>query len=195
MPGTPLKVIVGLGNPGPDHALTRHNVGFWLVDALAMHTGGHFRSHAKFHGDICRIQLAGTEVTLLKPMTYMNRSGLAVRALADYTKVPSREMLVVHDELDLPIGEARFKLGGGHGGHNGLRDIVTHLGADFWRVRIGIGHPGDKSQVIDYVLRRAGKQEEETLLSSIEDALEALPMFLEHGSERAMNALHARSDD
>jgi peptidyl-tRNA hydrolase, PTH1 family len=192
MPGTPLKVIVGLGNPGPEHLLTRHNVGFWLVDALALETGAKFRSHTKFQGEICRIQLAGSDITLLKPSTYMNRSGLSVRALADYMKVEPREMMVAHDELDLPVGDTRFKFAGGHGGHNGLRDVITHLGADFWRVRIGIDHPSDKLQVIDYVLRRAPKGDEEALLASIQDALEALPTFLEQGAERAMNALHSQ---
>ena len=119
MAGTPLKLIVGLGNPGPEHMLTRHNAGFWFVDALASKLGGRFRSHTRFHGDIARVQLCGQEVTLLKPTTFMNRSGLAVRAACDFMKLPPAEILVVHDELDLPLGEARFKLGGGHGGHNG----------------------------------------------------------------------------
>ena len=192
MASTSLKIIVGLGNPGPEHLLTRHKVGFWFVDALAANTGGKFRSHAKFHGDICRVQLCGAEITLLKPMTYMNRSGLAIRALCDYLKVPPGEMLVAHDELDLPVGEARFKLGGGHGGHNGLRDTITHVGPEFWRLRLGIGHPGDKSQVIDYVLHRAPKNEEEQILEGMGEALEALPVFLEQGAEKAMNGLHQR---
>lgn len=190
MPGTPLRVIVGLGNPGPEHLLTRHNAGFWFVDALAARLGGKFRSHTKFQGEICRVQLSGVEVTLLKPTTYMNRSGLAIRALADYQKVSPAETLVAHDELDLPVGAARFKIGGGHGGHNGLRDTITHFGADFWRLRLGIGHPGDKSQVIDYVLRRAGKDEEGKIIEAVGAALDVLPMFVEQGSEKAMNALH-----
>jgi PTH1 family peptidyl-tRNA hydrolase len=193
MTGTPLKIIVGLGNPGPEHLLTRHNAGFWLVDAQAAKVGARFRSHTRFQGEICRTQLAGGEVTLLKPMTYMNRSGLAIRALVDYLKVSANEVLIVHDELDLPVGDVRFKFGGGAGGHNGLRDAITHLGADFWRLRLGIGHPGDKSEVIDYVLRRAPKDEEERLLESVGHALEALQVFLEHGSERAMNGLHGKN--
>jgi PTH1 family peptidyl-tRNA hydrolase len=190
MAGTPLKIIVGLGNPGPEHLLTRHNAGFWFVDALAAKAGARFRSHTKFQGEICRTQLSGGEVTLLKPMTYMNRSGLAIRALFDYLKVQASEVLVVHDELDLPVGEVRFKLGGGAGGHNGLRDTITHIGQDFWRLRLGIGHPGDKSEVIDYVLRRAPKEEEQRLLESVSEAIPALQVFLEQGAERAMNALH-----
>jgi PTH1 family peptidyl-tRNA hydrolase len=192
MAGTPLRIIVGLGNPGPEHLLTRHNAGFWFVDALAAKAGARFRSHTKFQGEICRTQLSGGEVTLLKPMTYMNRSGLAIRALFDYLKVQASEVLVVHDELDLPVGEVRFKLGGGAGGHNGLRDTITHIGQDFWRLRLGIGHPGDKSEVIDYVLRRAPKEEEARLLESVSEAVPALQVFLEQGAERAMNDLHGK---
>jgi PTH1 family peptidyl-tRNA hydrolase len=192
MAGTPLKVIVGLGNPGPEHLLTRHNAGFWFVDALAAQAGARFRSHTRFQGEICRTQLSGSEVTLLKPMTYMNRSGLAIRALVDYLKISPAELLVAHDELDLPVGDVRFKFAGGAGGHNGLRDTITHLGTDFWRLRLGIGHPGDKSQVIDYVLRRAPKEEEEQLLEAVGTAVAALPTFLEQGAERAMNGLHGK---
>ncbi len=192
MPGTPLKVIVGLGNPGPEHLLTRHNAGFWFVDALASKWGGRFRSHTRFQGDICRVPFGGQEITLLKPMTYMNRSGLSVRAISDYMKVAPAEILVAHDELDLPVGDARFKLGGGHGGHNGLRDLITHVGADFWRLRLGIGHPGDRSQVIDYVLHRASAEEEDKILNAVAAALDMLPVFIEQGSERAMNGLHQK---
>jgi PTH1 family peptidyl-tRNA hydrolase len=138
------------------------------------------------------VQYCGQDITLLKPTTYMNRSGLAIRALADYTKVEPGEILVVHDELDLPVGDARFKLGGGAGGHNGLRDTITHIGQEFWRLRIGVGHPGDKSQVIDYVLRRAPKEEEEKIIASIDQSMQALPTFLEQGAERAMNGLHGK---
>lgn len=192
MSGTPLKIIVGLGNPGPEHVLTRHNAGFWFVDALAARLDAKFRSHTRFHGDICRVQLNGSEVTLLKPSTYMNRSGLAIRALMDYLKVTPAEILVAHDELDLPVGDARFKFGGGHGGHNGLRDTITHIGAEFWRLRLGIGHPGDKSEVIDFVLRRAPKEEEEKMLACVGHCLDALQVFVEQGSEKAMNGLHGK---
>jgi PTH1 family peptidyl-tRNA hydrolase len=191
MAGTPLQIIAGLGNPGPEHRLTRHNAGFWFVDALAGSVGAQFRSHARYHGEVCRLSLAGRDLVLLKPQTYMNRSGRSVRALLDYMKAPVAELLVVHDELDLPPGTARFKLGGGHGGHNGLRDTVTHCGPDFWRLRLGIGHPGDKSQVIDYVLQRARPLDEEALLQSIDAALQVLPVFLQDGAEKAMHALHS----
>ena len=190
MSGTPLQIIVGLGNPGAEHALTRHNAGFWFVDALARHCGGQFRGHNRYHGDICKISIAGQDVTLLKPSTYMNRSGLAIRALMDYMKVPPEQILVVHDELDLPPGTARFKQGGGHGGHNGLRDTITHVGASFWRLRLGVGHPGDKSQVIDFVLKRASSKEEDLIMKALADAAEQLPVFLQQGAEKAMHALH-----
>ena len=192
MAGTPLSIIVGLGNPGPEHRLTRHNAGFWLVDALARSQGVQFRSHARYQGEIARVNLEGREITLLKPQTYLNRSGLSVRALMDYTKSPASEILVVHDELDLPPGVARFKLGGGHGGHNGLRDTITHCGADFWRLRLGIGHPGDRSQVIDYVLQRAAPADEEDIVTSVGASLEALTVFVRDGAEKAMKVLHTQ---
>jgi PTH1 family peptidyl-tRNA hydrolase len=190
MTATALKIVAGLGNPGPEHLLTRHNAGFWFVDALAARLDAKFRSHTRFQGEISRVQIDANEVTLLKPTTYMNRSGLSVRALSDYMKVPPEQILIVHDELDLPVGEARFKLGGGHGGHNGLRDLVTHLGANFWRLRLGVGHPGDKSLVIDYVLHRAPKAEEEMIVAGVGQALDALPLFMSQGPERAMQSLH-----
>ena len=192
MAGTPLQIIVGLGNPGPEHLRTRHNAGFWFVDALARDRGAQFRSHSRYHGEVARVTIEGRDVVLLKPQTYMNRSGLAVRALLDYVKAPVGEMLVVHDELDLPPGVARFKLGGGHGGHNGLRDTITHCGADFWRLRLGIGHPGDRDQVIDYVLQRASAADEEAILASIGASLVAVACFLRDGAEKAMKALHTQ---
>jgi PTH1 family peptidyl-tRNA hydrolase len=191
MAGTPLQIVVGLGNPGPEHRLTRHNAGFWFVDALARQHGVSFRAHARYHGEIAKITHEGVELVLLKPQTYMNRSGLSVRALMDYVKAPLNEVLVVHDELDLPVGVARLKLGGGHGGHNGMRDTVTHCGADFWRLRIGIGHPGDKSQVIDYVLQRSSPADETAIMESVNAGLGALSVFLRDGAEKAMHQLHS----
>jgi PTH1 family peptidyl-tRNA hydrolase len=192
MAGTPLQIVVGLGNPGPEHRLTRHNAGFWFVDALARAQGAQFRSHARYQGEVCRVELDGREIVLLKPQTYMNRSGLSVRALLDYIKAPVGELLVVHDELDLPPGTARFKQGGGHGGHNGLRDTITHCGPDFWRLRLGIGHPGDRSQVIDYVLQRAAPADEEAIVTSVGASLEALTVFVRDGAEKAMKVLHTQ---
>ncbi len=192
MAGTALQFIVGLGNPGPEHLLTRHNAGFWFVDALAHAHGQRFRSHAKFHGEVCRVEVAGSELTLLKPTTFMNRSGLAVRALADYHKIPAQQILIAHDELDLPSCALRFKFGGGHGGHNGLRDVIPNIGAEFWRLRIGIGHPGDKSQVLDYLLRPAPVQEIDRLLDCVHEAVKLLPAFIEQGAEKVMNELHSK---
>lgn len=193
MAGTPLQIVVGLGNPGPEHRLTRHNAGFWFVDALARQHGAQFRSHARYQGEIAKLAVEGSELVLLKPQTYMNRSGLSIRALMDYIKAPVGEVLVVHDELDLPTGVARLKLGGGHGGHNGLRDTITHCGADFWRLRIGIGHPGDKSQVIDFVLQRASNADESAIMDGIGAGLDALNVFLRDGAEKAMHQLHSAS--
>lgn len=192
MAGTPMQIIAGLGNPGPEHRLTRHNAGFWFVDALARSQGAQFRPHSRYQGEVARVSVEGQEIVLLKPQAYMNRSGLSVRALLDYIKAPVDGLLVVHDELDLPPGVARFKLGGGPGGHNGLRDVITHCGADFWRLRLGIGHPGDRSEVIDYVLQRASPDDEEAIVASIGASLEALAVFVRDGAEKAMKLLHTK---
>ena len=151
-----LRLIVGLGNPGADYDKTRHNVGFWLLDSLARRYGGVFRREAKFHGEACQVSVDGHPLWLLKPQTFMNRSGASVIALARFYKLVPEAILVVHDELDLPPGAVRLKRGGGHGGHNGLRDIIQQLGSrEFLRLRLGIGHPGDSRAVINYVLHPA----------------------------------------
>ncbi|MDH5175076.1 MAG: aminoacyl-tRNA hydrolase, partial [Gammaproteobacteria bacterium] len=152
-----------------------------------------FRPHSRYQGEIAKVTVEGHELVLLKPQTYMNRSGLSIRALMDYIKAPINEVLVVHDDLDLPCGVARLKLGGGHGGHNGLRDTITHCGADFWRLRLGIGHPGDKSQVIDYVLQRARPAEETAIVDAIDAGLEALSITLRDSAEKAMQRLHTKA--
>ena len=197
MAGTVLKLIVGLGNPGEKYARTRHNAGFWFADELARRYGGVFRAESRHQGELARVRVtldggAQSEIWLLKPNTYMNKSGGAIGSLANFYKVAPAELLVAHDELDLPVGVARLKLGGGHGGHNGLRDTISHCGADFWRLRLGIGHPGDRSQVIDYVLQRASRADEDAIVGSIGTSLDALPLFLRDGAEKAMNALHAQ---
>jgi peptidyl-tRNA hydrolase, PTH1 family len=193
MSGLPLRVIVGLGNPGPEHLVTRHNAGFWFVDLLARRHGGEFRDYRKYSGETARIALSEREVILLKPTTYMNRSGLSVRQLSDFYKIAPEEILVAHDELDLPVGSVRLKQGGGHGGHNGLRDTITHIGETFWRLRLGIGHPGNKADVIDYVLTRAPRAEEDTILEIVSTAADVMPLLLEQGAERAMTRLHSRA--
>ena len=150
-----IRCVIGLGNPGPKYADTRHNVGFWLVDRLARRYGEHLRAENRFSGEVARIRTEAGECWLLKPMTYMNHSGRAVSALARFYKIPVEQMLVVHDELDMAPGVIRLKKGGGHGGHNGLRDIISHLGSrDFWRLRIGVGHPGHRDQVVAAVLSK-----------------------------------------
>ena len=193
MSGLALRVIVGLGNPGPEHLVTRHNAGFWFVDLLARRHGGEFRDYRKYSGETARITLSEREIILLKPTTYMNRSGLSVRQVSDFYKIAPEEILVAHDELDLPVGSARLKQGGGHGGHNGLRDTITHIGETFWRLRLGIGHPGSKADVIDYVLTRAPRAEEDTILETVSTAADVMPLLLEQGAERAMTRLHSRA--
>ena len=188
-----LRLVVGLGNPGPQYAETRHNAGFWLVDQLARQHAGHFRPDAKYHGDTCRIALADRELWLLKPMTFMNRSGHAVAALARFHRIPLPEILVVHDDLDLPPGAIRLKRTGGHGGHNGLRDLIAQLGGnDFARLRLGIGHPGDSREVLDYVLRRAPQAERIPVEEAILDALRELPRIVGGQWSKAMQTLHSR---
>ncbi len=187
------RLVVGLGNPGPRYADTRHNAGFWLVDELARQHGGHFRPDPKHHGETCRIVLADRELWLLKPMTFMNRSGQAVAALARFHRIPPPAILVVHDELDLPAGTVRLKRAGGHGGHNGLRDLIAQLGGnDFPRVRLGIGHPGDSREVLDYVLRQAPQSDRTLIEHAILDALRELPRIVAGQWEKATHALHSR---
>ncbi|MCZ8131848.1 MAG: aminoacyl-tRNA hydrolase [Steroidobacteraceae bacterium] len=192
MPGLDLKLIVGLGNPGPEHADTRHNAGFWLVDSLAARWRGSLRAHSRYHGEVGRIDVDGRELWLLKPTTYMNRSGLAIRALMDYVRLQPAQILVAHDELDLPVGAVRLKQGGGAGGHNGLKDSIAHVGDAFWRLRLGIGHPGNRAEVIDYVLRRAPAAEEALIRGAVEAAADAIPRVLADGAEKVMNSLHRR---
>jgi PTH1 family peptidyl-tRNA hydrolase len=190
--GLDLKLIVGLGNPGPEHAQTRHNAGFWYVDELARRFGASPRPHARYHGDVARVVVDGREIWLLKPTTYMNRSGMAQRALSDYLKIGPEQTLVAHDELDLPVGAVRLKSGGGAGGHNGLKDVIAHVGDAFWRLRIGIGHPGNRAEVIDYVLRRAPADEQAQIDGAIIAGADAVPELLDRGADFVMNRLHRR---
>lgn len=192
MAGLPLKLIIGLGNPGPEHADTRHNAGFWCVDRLAAQCGGSLRPHARYHGDVGRVTLDGREIWLLKPMIYMNRSGMAARALLDYMRIEVAETLVAHDELDLGVGIVRLKQGGGAGGHNGLKDLITQIGDAFWRLRLGIGRPATSEEVIDYVLRRAPAGEQELLDGAVNAGAQAIPKLLSDGAEKVMNNLHRR---
>jgi PTH1 family peptidyl-tRNA hydrolase len=187
-----IRIIAGLGNPGQRYETTRHNAGYWLVEALAQRHGGQFKSEAKFHGDVAAITVNGADVRLLRPGTYMNKSGLAVAALARYLKVPPASVLVAHDELDLEPGTVRLKLGGGPGGHNGLKDVIAHLGRDFYRLRIGIGHPGHRDDVIDYVLNRASAADQGRIDEAVAEAAAVIPVLLGEGDQKAMHALHSR---
>jgi PTH1 family peptidyl-tRNA hydrolase len=188
----PIRMIIGLGNPGEEYAETRHNAGFWLVDLLAVRHGGSFRSERKFSAELATARIHDVDILLLKPQTFMNRSGASVQAASAYLKVPVEQLLVVHDELDLPPGDARLKQGGGHGGHNGLRSLITHLGPGFWRLRLGIGHPGNRAEVIDYVLRRASREDELLIRGAVADAADVIPILIGSGEQPAMHKLHSR---
>ena len=190
--GQPIELIVGLGNPGPEYLSTRHNAGFWFVDRLAEDHHADFRAEAKFHGVLARITVGGQDLRLLKPATYMNHSGRAVAAVARYFDIPPSEILIAYDELDLPPGRVKLKLAGGHAGHNGMRDSIAALGSrDFWRLRIGIGHPGEKSRVVGYVLGRPAQADAVAILDAVDDAARALPDLVEGRFQLAMNRLHA----
>ncbi len=189
---TAIRLIVGLGNPGREYETTRHNVGFLWVEELARLQKLAFKSESKFHGLTTRGQLHGHEVLLLKPQTFMNASGRSVGALVQFYKIAPAEMLVVHDELDLPPGVARLKFGGGHGGHNGLKDIIAHLSSkDFWRLRIGIGHPGDRNEVVDYVLNDPRREERELIDDAMQQAQNIAHLLIEGKTEAAMLKLHS----
>ena len=194
------QLIVGLGNPGEDHLEDRHNAGFWFVDALAKQLNVRFETEKRFLGKVAKAKWEGDDLFLLKPTTYMNLSGQAVGALCHFHKITPENILVVQDELDLKPGSARIKLGGGTGGHNGLKDIQAHLGtADYWRLRLGIGHPRDIAgdgrvmDVADYVLRRPLQSEQKLIEVSIENGLEILPLFLKGATQTAMLELHSKS--
>ena len=193
------KLIVGLGNPGEEHQEDRHNAGFWFVDALAKQLITRFESEKRFHGQVAKTKYEGEDLYLLKPSTYMNLSGQSVGALCRFLKIVAADVLVVQDELDLKPGTARIKLGGGTGGHNGLKDIQAHLGTpDYWRLRIGIGHPRDLAangramDVADYVLRRPQLAEQKLIDISIENGLHVLPLFLKGDVQAAMLELHSK---
>ena len=187
-----IKLIVGLGNPGREYEATRHNAGFWWVDELAQKHSVNFKTETKFHGLVARANLNGHEVHLLKPQTFMNVSGRSVGALAQFYKIEPAQILVVHDELDLPPGTSKLKLGGGHGGHNGLKDIIAHLGTkEFWRLRLGIGHPGDRNEVVNFVLNAPRKEEQVLIDEAMRRAQEVAPLIIEGKLEAAMLKLHS----
>lgn len=187
-----VQLIVGLGNPGPRYDRTRHNAGFWFLDALAAQYRCELKSESRFQGAIGRCTIAGQDCRLLRPDTFMNHSGRSIAAVARFYRIPPEAILVAHDELDLDPGVVRLKRGGGHGGHNGLRDAIAQLGSkDFLRLRIGIGHPGHKDQVVDYVLQKPSPDDRIAIERAIDRALEVVPEVISGDLERAMNRLHA----
>lgn len=190
---TTIKLLVGLANPGPEYAQTRHNAGQWYLNQLVAQENIQLKAEAKFYGLTGRIHFAGNDLRLLVPTTFMNLSGKAVAAMANFYRIKPEEILVAHDELDLPPGVAKFKLGGGHGGHNGLKDIISKLGnnKNFYRLRIGIGHPGDRNRVSGYVLGKAPKSEQSLIDQSIDEAARCTHILGQNGLEKAMNRLHS----
>jgi PTH1 family peptidyl-tRNA hydrolase len=191
--GLPLKLLVGLGNPGSQYRHTRHNAGFWFIDELASAYGARFRSEARIQGETAIVDGPGGPVCLIKPMTFMNRSGQAVSVFARYYRLPTAQILVAHDELDFQPGVVRLKLGGGHGGHNGLRDIIAHLGsADFVRLRLGIGHPVDRALTTAYVLANPSTEDARAILEAVRKAVDVMPSLLSGDLSLAMNQLNVR---
>lgn len=193
MAGTPLKLVVGLGNPGPTYAHTRHNAGFAFIDELARRAGVTLKRESRHQGEFGRTVIAGQDLWLLKPLTYMNLSGSSVQSVMSFYRIAPAAVLVAHDDLDFPPGVVRLKEGGGAGGHNGLRDIIARLGESFWRLRIGIGHPFDRAIVMNYVLGRPSAPEAGLIGEAVCAAADALPVLLDEGAQKAMNRLHSRT--
>ncbi|MDC3262572.1 aminoacyl-tRNA hydrolase [Candidatus Pseudothioglobus singularis] len=186
-----IKLIVGLGNPGKNYQEHRHNAGFWFVESLASIKGSKFTSQSKFLGETTSVAFGSTKVFLLKPQTFMNNSGGSIKSFLSYYDISPEETLVVHDELDLPIGAVKIKLAGGHGGHNGLRDTIKALNSkDFYRLRIGIAHPGSKDDVVDYVLNAPGKSELSSIEQGMSNAMSIIDLLVNGNFEDAMKALH-----
>lgn len=187
-----IRIIAGLGNPGEKYERTLHNAGFWFVDALAKEYGGSFRHDKKFDADCCKVELQGEEIWLVKPQSFMNLSGGPIHSVIDYYRLGVGNLLVAHDEIDLPPGTTRLKMGGGHGGHNGLRDIIQHCGPEFVRLRLGVGHPGDKNLVTDYVLKRGSADVERAIEENISEAVKIMPLLIDEGLNAATKALHTK---
>jgi len=188
-----IRLLVGLGNPGPEYEATRHNAGFWWLDAVARKLGTHLVNDRGYHGLVARVNRREGPLWLLEPQTYMNLSGKSVAGLARFFKIAPEEILVAHDELDLQPGQMKLKLGGSHAGHNGLKDIHAQLGSpDYWRLRLGIGHPGVKAEVIDYVLKKPAPEQREAIEQCIARSLDALDLMLGGEMEKAMMKVHAK---
>lgn len=191
--GETIRLIAGLGNPGSKYDKTRHNAGFWFVDELARRFGGTLLAEKRFSGEACKVMIANQPVWLLKPQTFMNKSGLSLRQLTDFFKIPVEQVLVVHDEMDIDAGDVRLKKAGGHGGHNGLRDIHAHLGKEYWRIRVGVGHPGDRSKVVDYVLSQPSKDDDIAIQRAIDRAADHVGQLVTGDMQKAMNDLHRKA--
>ena len=187
-----MKLIVGLGNPGERYRTTRHNAGFWFADLLCDQHRGSFAYEKKFHGETVRVEIAGCDLRLLKPMQFMNQSGLAVQALCSYYQIEAGDILIVHDDLDLDPGRIKYKRGGGHGGHNGLRNLMAHIGGDFARLRVGVGHPGIREAVVPYVLHSPSTDERDAIVDAIEAGVAMIATLLSEGEQPAIHALHSR---
>ncbi len=190
-----VRSIAGLGNPDRKYEDTLHNAGFWFVDALARKFGGDFKYEKKFDADIGRVTIDGEQIWLVKPQSYMNLSGKPVRGVLDYYRLTPADLLVAHDEIDLPPDTIRLKMGGGHGGHNGMRDVIKHCGAEFLRLRIGVGHPGEKHKVTGYVLKKGSSEVMSAVERNIDDAIAVLPLLNSDGPNAAMKKLHTRKKD
>lgn len=190
-----IALVAGLGNPGMRHSATRHNAGAWFADAVAGRYGATFRPESRFRGEMGRVQIGVRECRVLKPTTYMNESGASISAAVNFYKVPLSALLVAHDEIDLPPGTVRLKHGGGHAGHNGLRDIIARCGSgEFLRLRIGVGHPGHKDEVVNYVLRPPSTQDRAAIVAAIERAVDVMEWIVAGDMERAMQALHTKTE-
>jgi PTH1 family peptidyl-tRNA hydrolase len=186
-----IQLVVGLGNPGAKYEQTRHNAGFWFVDEVARQYDARFKSESRYKSEVARCSIAGDDCRLQKPMDFMNRSGLPVAALAGFYQIPRSSILIVHDDLDLLPGTVKLKKSGGHGGHNGLRDLIPHLGGnDFLRLRIGIGHPGHRDDVVGYVLKNASRDDRAVIDQAIDEAVKVLPDIIAGHLDKAMKELH-----
>ena len=188
-----VDIIVGLGNPGTEYANTRHNAGFWFVEEVARKFGGSFKTEKKFQGEVARSTIHGQQVWLLKPDTFMNLSGQSLLALMQFYKIKLANVLVVHDDLDLEVGDVRLKEAGGHGGHNGLRDIISRCGGNgFQRLRLGIGHPGNQSKVTGHVLKKASTDDQISIENAIDRAINVLDLIVNGDTAKAMQTLHTK---
>ena len=186
-----IKLIAGLGNPGMQYEQTRHNAGFWYIDELAKTYNVQLKAEKKYFGETCTAHINGHDVTLIKPTTFMNHGGQGIAAYANFYKIPAESILVAHDELDFPVDKIRLKVGGGHGGHNGLRDIIARLGnKQFLRLRIGIDHPGNSNQVTGYVLGKPSADDRISIQNTIEAAIKVTPLLVKGDQQQAMQTLH-----